>query len=175
MDSLTVYLSCKNRDSAAGIQPYASAWWRGAPVVIRGAIFEGDGSLSDLSGITAIRFSITNSANGGPGLMPWFQQEYPSTGFNPDLTSEQWAERPPAAWHFQIDLTGEDTLLPVRGVSAAYWGMLEAKLSGGAYVPLAGMQITMRSAAGGTLDRDALGYVGALTFGGIPIVFNPSA
>ncbi|RYD38983.1 MAG: hypothetical protein EOP87_00165 [Verrucomicrobiaceae bacterium] len=173
MDPLTVYLSCKYRDSAAGIQPYASAWWRGAPVTIRGAIYNQDGTLSNLTGITAVRLSITNAVNGGPGLIPWFQEEYPSTGFDTDLTLDQWAAK--TAWHFEIPLTGEDTLLPVRGVSTAYWGMLEAKLTGGAYVPLAGMQISLRSAAGGSLDRDALGHVGALTFGGIPIVFDPSA
>jgi len=175
MDPLTVYLSCKYRDSAAGIQPYASAWWRGAPVTIRGAIYNQDGTLSNLAGITAIRFSITNAVNGGPGLTPWFQEDYPAAGFNPDLTLDEWTAKPPTAWHFEIPLTGEDTLLPVKGVSTAYWGMLEAKLTSGAYVPLAGMQITLRSTTGGTLDRDALGYVGAITFGGIPIVFNPSA
>lgn len=171
MEPLAVYTSCKLRDSAGGISLYASAWWRGSPVNWRIAIFNADGALNDLEGIDKIALTLTDCVNGGPGRNGYISREYPATEFNPALTAAQWAAQ--SAWHFEAALTGEDTAIPAKSTGSLYWAVLEAETTGGEMIPLAALQITLRSTRGATLDRSPIGYVGAVTYGGIPIVYNP--
>lgn len=172
MEPLTVYTSCRLRDSAGAIALYASAWWRGAPVSWRIAIFNADGSLNDLAGIEKITLTITDMVNGGPGKIGWLSRDYPDGELNPDLTPQEWDAR--EACHFEAALSGEDTLMPVEGLVSHYWVMLEARTTAGEPVPLAALQVALRSTRGPTLDRDPMGIVGILTYGGVPLVYDPS-
>lgn len=170
MEPLAVYTSCKLRDSAGGIVPYASAWWRGSPVNWRIAIFNAGGTLNDLAGIEKIHLTLTDSVNGGPGKNAYISREYPAADFNPALTAAQWAAQ--TAWHLEASLDGEDTLLPAKPAGTLYWAILEAEIASGDLIPLAALQITLRPTRGDGLDRDPIGPEGALTYGGLPIVYD---
>lgn len=155
MEPLAVYTSCKLRDAAGAIVPRVSAWWRGSPVNWRIAVYDADGSLSDLAGIGKITLTLTDFVNGGPGKVGWLSREYPASELQPSLTAAQWASH--TAWHFQASLSGEDTLLPALPGGTPYWAILEAGTTGGELIPLAALQIVLRPTRGGGLDRDPLG------------------
>lgn len=169
IDPLAVYTSCRLRDSYGSVVPYGSAWWRGAPVNWRIAIYNADGTLNNLTGITKISLTITNMINGGAGRKVWLFREYPAP-FNPGLTPDQWGDK--SNWHFEAALSGDDTLMTVTGAESNYWAALEAIGANGDPIPLAALQIRLRSARGATLDRDAIGYIGTLTYGGPPLTYN---
>lgn len=168
MDPVTTYTSCRLRDSAGAIAPYAAAWWRGAPALWRVAILNPDGSLNDLSGLAGVSLTLTEMVNGGPGRTGWLQRDYGPSFLHPELTAEQWENR--TGWHFEAALEGEDTLLPVSGTGSDYWAILEGRTTAGELIPLAALQITLRSTRGDTFDRDPLALPASLLRNGFPVI-----
>ena len=148
-----IYSEARFRDAGGAIQKNIAALFRSAPLNWRICLFDSDGGIDNLAGITGVRLILTKMKSGGPSGSAYVNRIYPASGFNTSVTLEQWTAR--TAWSLEVSLSDDDMSLPVSGKSTMYWAALSV-ITEDSEIPIAVIQISLRSLLGPTLDRDTL-------------------